>query len=348
MKWIDDTIENLVPYSSARSEQQKREGVWLDANESPFQLTGYESYPDTYQTELKQKMSSQLNIPLEKMVLGNGSDDLIDLVLKAFGVPGKGSCVVCPPTYGMYRTVAEILRIKVVDVPLLEGFQWNTINLLKQSNDNQVLFICSPNNPTGNEIDQVELRKIIAGFDGIVVVDEAYIDFSERDSIINWINEYSNLIVLQTLSKSFGLAGIRLGILISNPGIIRYINKVRTPYNIGQPSIDLAIEWLEKEKSIERLIDIVKQQKLWLINQLESLEVVQKVYPSSANFLLVQFQNAERVYEYLAQSGVFVRNRSDELQCENCLRITIGTPQINQLLIDLLQVYESEKSAISR
>ncbi|RZK08266.1 MAG: histidinol-phosphate transaminase, partial [Flavobacterium sp.] len=330
---IRPNILSLHPYSSARDEFSGNEGVFLDANESPFGK--WNRYPDPFQHKLKQRLSQLKSIPAASLFLGNGSDEIIDLCFRLFCEPGRDKALTFIPTYGMYEVSASINNIELIQKPLNEDFQIdieNVIPILKDPNL-KLIFICSPNNPTGNSIDGIEF--IMENFKGIVVVDEAYIDFSKTDSLSKKTEKYPNLIVIQTLSKAWGLASLRIGLAITNPEIIGYLNKIKPPYNISQANQEMALSVLNQPRNFESKKLITMQQKEILKRALSKIDFVIGIYPSETNFLLIKVTDAAAIYNQLLDAKIIIRNRDKVVK--NCLRITIGTPEENSVLIATLR-----------
>ncbi|MBP9745819.1 MAG: histidinol-phosphate transaminase [Saprospiraceae bacterium] len=334
---IRPNIVALKPYSSARHEFTGHGEIFLDANENPYD-TDVNRYPDPLQQELKQVISELKNIPVDQIFLGNGSDEAIDLILRIFCNPGQDEIMVLPPTYGMYQVSADIADVKVKKVRLTEDFQPDLESIRQSMGENtKVLFLCSPNNPSGNLIGIEKVKQILGFFKGIVVIDEAYIDFCPESTTIPMIGLYDRLIVLQTLSKAWGMAAIRLGMAFSSADIISYFNKVKAPYNINILTQRFALDRLNKRQAMRDQTSEILNEKHKLMTLLPSIPCVQKVYPSDANFLLIKVTQADRIYEALVVEGIVVRNRSKEPGCENALRITIGKPKENELLIQTLK-----------
>lgn len=331
-KLLRDNIKALKPYSSARDEFSGEAEVFLDANENPFNAP-YNRYPDPLQNELKQKISDIKNIAPEKIFLGNGSDEPIDIVFRAFCEPGVDNVVTIDPTYGMYQVAADINNVEVRKVKLDQNFDFKAQDLLNATNlYTKAIFICSPNNPTGNLLDKTEIIKLLTEFDGIVVVDEAYIDFSPEDSLIGLLDSCPNLIVLQTFSKAWGMAGIRLGMAFAQPEIIRVFNKIKYPYNINVLTQQKALELLDNIGEKNEWVKIILDERSKMIRKLFNLPFVQVIYPSDANFILVKMNDAHGIYEYLTEQKIIVRDRSRVALCEDSLRITIGSPEENKKL----------------
>jgi histidinol-phosphate aminotransferase len=332
-KLVRKNIKELTPYSSARSEYMSSAGVFLDANENPF--GNMNRYPDPYQYALKEKISLLKAIPPENIFVGNGSDEIIDLVIRIFCTPGVDKVLTFKPTYGMYEVATAINDVALLEIPLNKDFQIDIASLDTIWNNEalKVIFICSPNNPTGNVIDNIEY--IIERFRGIVVVDEAYIDFAQSGSWIQQITTYPNLIVIQTLSKAWGLAAARIGIAYAQQATINYLNKVKAPYNISRLNQEAAMQTLEDQAIFESNRAILLQQKAWLEEQLSALPAVIKVFASDANFLLVEMTDADRIYKNLLAQNIITRNRTHVVQ--NCIRITVGSSKENIQLIQALQ-----------
>ena len=340
---VRENVKNLKPYSSARSEFSGVAKVFLDANENSFgsPLTRwYNRYPDPLQWELKKKISTIKNIPPENILLGNGSDECIDLLVRAFCDPQKDNLIICPPTYGMYEVYAHINDVEVKEVPLHPNFQMN-LEGLEQAIDagTKLIFICSPNNPTGNSMDREDIEMVVNNFDGIVVIDEAYINYSRHRSLVAELKDYPNLVVMQTFSKAWGLAALRLGMNFASTAIIDILNKIKPPYNINHATQELALKALGHLDEVNAMIKETVKERDALVKQLVQLPSVQKIYPSDANFILVKMTDATAVYFFLKENGIIVRNRSNVVLCENCLRITVGTHRENEQLVRTLMSY---------
>ena len=340
---VRENIKKLKPYSSARSEFSGVAKVFLDANENSFgsPLTKwYNRYPDPMQWELKKKISGIKSVPAEKILLGNGSDECIDLLIRAFCNQQQDNILICPPTYGMYEVYAHINDVEVKEVPLLADYQLNLEGIEAAIDENtKLIFLCSPNNPTGNSLEHDDIEIILNNFEGIVVVDEAYINFSRHRSFTSELNDYPNLVVMQTFSKAWGLAALRLGMNYASTEIIDILNKIKPPYNINQATQELAFKALDHLDDVNGMIkETVKEREL-LVKELVQLPVVKKVYPSDANFVLAKMTNATAIYDFLKEKGIIVRNRSNVILCEDCLRITVGTPEQDHQLIEALKEY---------
>jgi histidinol-phosphate aminotransferase len=332
---VRDNVIKLTPYSCARDEFNGKTGIFLDANENPF--GNLNRYPDPYQKELKVAISKIKGVEEDRIFLGNGSDEIIDLCFRVFCNPGTDKALTFTPTYGMYEVSASINDVKVVKIPLNELFQIDIKKVEPWFSDNylKLIFICSPNNPTGNSMNYSDVEYIIANFKGIVIIDEAYIDFSNTPSFINMVDRYPNLIVMQTFSKSYGLAAARVGMAFSNPAIIKYFNKLKPPYNISKINQDAAIQRLDKDEKNKIQIRKIKKEKEKLSAELGKMKITEKVWPSDANFILVKVTDADHIYNTLVDKSIIVRNRSSIV--DNCLRITVGTPSENNKLINVLK-----------
>ena len=333
-------IFNLKPYSSARDEFSGEAKIFLDANENPYP-TGYNRYPDPLQWAVKEKLAQIKMVQKEQLILGNGSDEIIDLLIRSFCEPHQDEILILPPTYGMYEVYANINAVNLKAVPLTSEFELDGDKVLAAvSPKTKLIFLCSPNNPSGNSLQPDAIKRILVNFPGIVIVDEAYIDFSEFESWASFLDIYPNLFVMQTLSKAWGLAGIRLGFGIANIPIIQLLNKVKPPYNISQLTQEKALAALENFEEVEDKVQVILRQRLWLEDALSQLKTVSRCYPSDANFILVKIENATKRYQELIEAGIVVRNRSTVMLCEDCLRITIGTPEENKALVEALQKLE--------
>jgi histidinol-phosphate aminotransferase len=341
-------IRSLVPYASARDEFSGTASVYLDANENSYgsPLTKwYHRYPDPHQLQIKEKLSAIKAVPANQIFLGNGSDECIDLLYRAFCTPGKDNVVICPPTYGMYEVSAHLNDVEVRIAPLLPDYQLDLVHLENLIDaQTKIIWLCSPNNPTGNSLDRGDIEMVLNNFDGLVVVDEAYINFSRLQSYTRDLVEYPNLVVLQTLSKAWGLAGLRVGMAFASVEIIEVLDRIKPPYNINQASQELVLKALDEVGMVNDMIrEIVKEREL-LSQALLQLSMVDKVQESDANFLLVTFTDkwkARDIYEQLLTAGIVVRDRSKVMGCPNALRITIGTENENKTLIALLKAMNS-------
>ena len=337
-KLVRSHVANLQPYSSARDEFDpvEREVVYLDANENPFE-NGVNRYPDPQQRKLKEVIARRRGVAANQLLLGNGSDEVLDLIFRAFCIPNQDKIIVMPPTYGMYKVLANINCISLNEVPLNDDFQLVTKDILSQiSTQTKAIFLCSPNNPSGNSFRREDILTLLQSFTGLVVIDEAYIDFSTQKSLVSDLSSYPNLIITQTLSKAYGLAGIRLGICIASEEIIDILNKIKPPYNINSLTQERAISALADWDTTQGQITQLIAERKGLFAQLEKISFVEKVYPSDANFLLARVDDANKRYTQLIENDIIVRNRSKQMGCENCLRFSVGTPQENQILIETL------------
>lgn len=345
-KLVRDNILNLKPYRSARDDFDS--GVLLDANENSFgspveSNLELNRYPMPYQEKLRAKIAEFRKVDVANIFVGVGSDEAIDLLFRIFCSPIKDRVIINPPTYGMYKVSANINNVSIDEILLTENLQLNTEKILNRVTDfTKLIFVCSPNNPTANDINRADIIKLLENFDGLVVVDEAYIDFSEQKSFAELVKDYPNLVVLQTLSKAFGLAGIRLGIAIANPQIIHYMLKVKAPYNVNKLTSEVALQAFDNLETVNENIRSIISEKERVIEALEGLEQIDKIYPSNANFVLFRVDNALQVYKQLAELGVIIRYRGNEPHCDNCLRMTIGTTKENdQFLMALTQTLKT-------
>lgn len=335
---IRPTVKALKPYSSARDEYQGNSDdmVFLDANENPFE-NGVNRYPDPQQRTVKSLLSEIKGIPQKNILLGNGSDEVLDLIYRAFCEPNQDNIITLPPTYGMYSVLANINAITIKSVQLDANFQPKVDEILKIADSNsKLLFLCSPNNPTGNSFEARSIERLIKEFKGIVVIDEAYIDFSNEESWASRLGDFPNLIVTQTLSKAYGMAGIRLGICYASEEIISVLNRIKPPYNVNELTQQKAISQLEKSELTKQQVSNILEERAVLVNNLERVNYISKIYPSDANFVLAKVDDATKRYNQLIEKGIVIRNRTTQPGCENCLRFTIGTPEENKILIDTL------------
>lgn len=334
-------IWSLKPYSSARDEYKGAvASVFLDANENPYNAP-HNRYPDPMQWELKTELSRIKKVAPEHIFLGNGSDEAIDLVFRAFCEPGKDNVVAIDPTYGMYQVCADVNDIAYRKVLLDDEFRFSADKLLAAADERtKLIFLCSPNNPTGNDLLRSEIEQVLNRFEGLVILDEAYNDFSEAPSFLADLDKYPNLIVLQTFSKAWGCAAIRLGMAFASTEIIGILSKIKYPYNVNQLTQQQAITMLHKYYEIERWIKILKEEREHLVRAFEKLPCTIKMYPSDANFFLVKVTDAVKIYNYLVGEGIIVRNRHTVSLCCNCLRVTVGTRVENDTLIAALQKYQ--------
>lgn len=339
---IRPNIKSLKPYSSARDEYSGEEAIFLDANENPFNAP-YNRYPDPYQRKLKKRIAEIKGVSPDSIFLGNGSDEPIDLVFRAFCEPGIDNVVSIDPTYGMYQVAADINNIETRKVKLSADFDMDVNGLLAAADENsKLLFICSPNNPTANSFKREDIITLIKNFEGIVILDEAYIDFVPEKSFLKELVNYPNLIILQTFSKAWGMAGLRLGMAFASPQIIAVFNHIKYPYNINQLTQLKAFELLESEDSKDKWVEVLVKQKEVMAEKLAEYSFVQKIYPSDANYLLIKTTAPKAIYSFLVQQGVIVRDRSTVTLCEGCLRITVGSEEDNKLLFKGLGGYKAE------
>lgn len=337
---VRKNIRNLKPYSCARSEFKGEASVFLDANENPLNYP-YNRYPDPMQWELKQKISQIKKVRPEQIMLGNGSDEPIDLVIRIFCEPNQDNIVAIDPTYGMYQVCADVNDVEYRKVLLNTDYSLDSDTLLKAVDERtKVIFLCSPNNPTGNLLNRTEMLKVIHNFHGVVVIDEAYIDFSSEKSWLADLDSYPNVIVFQTFSKAWGLASLRCGMAFASEEIISYFNKVKYPYNVNILTQNFVKEQLEEEARKNDWVKMILEQRIYLVEALKRLPLVEKVYPTDANFLLVKVPDANAVYNYLVDKGIIVRNRNSISLCLGCLRITVGTKDENKILLDELLKYK--------
>jgi len=332
---VRENVKKLIPYSSARDDFKGKTGIFMDANENPY--GNLNRYPDPYQRDLKTVIAKVKGIEEEKIFLGNGSDEIIDLCFRVFCNPGVDKALTFTPTYGMYEVSASVNDIEVVKIPLNNSFQIDLNKTEKWLSDKRVklLFICSPNNPTANAMNYHDVEFIIIKFNGIVVIDEAYIDFSEKPSFIKLVDKYPNLILMQTFSKAFGLAAVRVGMAFSNPEIVKYFNKLKPPYNISTINQKAVLHKLSQIEQCKRQVLRIKKERDRLLIILSRMNIIEKVYPSDANFLLAKVKNAEYIYNELVNRNIIIRNRSKMV--DNCVRITIGKKSENDRLINALK-----------
>jgi histidinol-phosphate aminotransferase len=342
-KLLRDNIRTLVPYSSARDEFKGEASVFIDANENSLgsPLTKwYNRYPDPHQGKVKEAISRIKGIGAGHIFLGNGSDECIDLLYRAFCVPGKDNVIINPPTYGMYQVSAAINDVEVRRATLLDDFQLDLVHLENLVDEHtKLIWICSPNNPTANSINRQDIEIVLNNFSGLVVIDEAYINFSRHRSFIQELSDYPNLVVLQTMSKAWGLAGLRVGMAFASQAIVEVLNKVKPPYNISESTQELVLKALEEVDQVNEMIRTIVELREQLARELGALSVVRTVYPSDANFLLVKTDDARGIYEHLLHAGIVVRDRSKVELCEGCLRITVGTARENQELVGAMARY---------
>ncbi|WP_261395161.1 histidinol-phosphate transaminase [Membranihabitans marinus] len=338
-KLVRDNIKKLTPYSSARHEFSGHASVHLDANENPFDYHMYNRYPDPLQWDLKKKIGKLKGTTPETIFIGNGSDEPIDLLIRIFCTPGQDAIHVLEPTYGMYRVAADINDVEVHTTLLTESFEINEDRLFDNMDaHDRILWICSPNNPSGNVQDQQIMINILNRFDGIVVVDEAYIDFSKEASMVSMLQDYDNLVVLQTFSKAWGMAGLRCGLAFSSPWIIDLMNAVKPPYNVNEFTQKYLSEQLEKADEVRKEVSKILQERDRVFHFLESLDAVEDVFPSEANFILFRIQNSQEIFSGLQEKGIIVRNRTNVPLCKDCLRVTIGTEAENDQFMKQIKI----------
>jgi histidinol-phosphate aminotransferase len=332
---IRPDLLGMKPYSSARDEFEGEASVFLDANENPFN-NGVNRYPDPLQRSLKDRIAELKSVRPEQIFLGNGSDECIDLLFRLFCRPGIDKAASISPSYGMYAVSARINQVELVNVLLNDDFSLDPERILKAAKGCKLLFLCSPNNPTGQSFPREQLLYLVQKFDGIVVVDEAYIDFSTEASLLEGLDNYPNLAVSQTFSKAYGMAAVRLGMLFASEELINWINKIKPPYNINQLTQQFVLEKLKDPSRVKNEIEVIISEREKLIGQLKGSAQILHVYPSDSNFILVKVTDADKLYNYLIKNGVVVRNRSSQPLCENTLRLTIGTPEENAKLLELI------------
>ncbi len=341
-----ENIKNLKPYSTARDEYKGQASVFLDANENSYGSPlgkNYNRYPDPLQLDLKDAISKIKGVPIENTFLGNGSDEAIDLLYRAFCEPGKDNVIILPPTYGMYEVSANINNVEIRKVNLLPSFQLDLEGIAEAIDENtKLIFICSPNNPTGNSIIRTDIETVLANFKGLVIIDEAYINYAKQRTFINELTEYPNLVVMQTFSKAWGLAALRLGTAFAARPVIDILNKVKPPYNINQATQDIALEALGNIAQVNDWIKITVEQREQLSGYLRNLKMVKKVHPSDANFILVEVDEALNTYNALVEQGIILRDRSKVTLCEGCLRITVGTEKENETLLNAMKSIENK------
>ncbi|WP_299708604.1 histidinol-phosphate transaminase [uncultured Pontibacter sp.] len=341
---VRPNVLKMKPYSSARDEFKGSASVFIDANENNLgSLAGekYNRYPDPHQKKLKEVIAGMKGVKPSQIFLGNGSDEAIDLLFRMVCRPGQDSMLHLPPTYGMYEVSANLNEVQLDAVQLTPDYQIPVREVLRQVKDTtKLIFVCSPNNPTGNIIESESIETLLDNFDGLVVVDEAYIDFADSPSWTTRLSEYPNLVVLQTFSKAWGMAGLRLGMAFASDEIIALLDKIKPPYNINEATQVLALKALEQTEQLAYMIEEIVQEREMLVQALPSLDAVEKVYPSDANFLLVKVKDANGMYKYLLDQGIVVRNRSSLPGCEGCLRISIGTVEENQQLFQAMQSFK--------
>jgi len=340
---VRSNVAALTPYSSARDEYTSEANIFLDANENPYNWA-FNRYPDPYQSRLKEVISEWRAIDKSNIFVGNGSDEIIDLLIRAFCEPKIDSIIALRPSYGMYKVSAEINNVAIKYNDLDDKFQVDIISLLGTFDiQDKILFICSPNNPSGNCMSIENLSKLCQSFLGLVVVDEAYIDFTSTSSMVAKVKEFPNLIVLQTLSKAMGAAGIRLGMAFMHPEIVTVLNKIKPPYNVNSATQQIAIDILSDRENKKQQVEQIKVERTSLDQFLRQLDFVIEVFPSEANFILVRVKDVFRLYDYLLSNGIVARNRDKEFRCQGCIRFTIGTKEENEQLKDVLLKFQTQK-----
>lgn len=345
-KLVRENVKQLTPYSSARDEFRGEAKIFLDANEnslgSPL-VKWYNRYPDPHQKDLKKAIGKIKGMGPEHIFLGNGSDECIDLLYRCFCNPGKDNVIICPPTYGMYKVSGNINDVEVREAALMENFQLHIAQIEHLVDDKtKIIWLCSPNNPTGNSINREDVETILNNFNGIVVIDEAYINFSGYKSFLQELPDYPNLVIMQTFSKAWGLAALRLGMAFASVEIIGFLDKIKPPYNISKPTQDLVAEALSEIDQVNDMIKELVAMRNALAGVFAKMPIVEKVYPSDSNFLLVKIRDAKKIYKYLLAKGVVVRDRSNVQLCEDCLRITIGTEDEITILVKALKDYQKK------
>lgn len=345
-KLLRPHLQQLTPYSSARDEFSGKASVFLDANENSFgsaTAEDFNRYPDPHQRKVKRMLARLKQVPADQIFLGNGSDEPIDLLIRAFCQPGEDHIIILPPTYGMYSVSANINAVEVREVLLREDFSLDADAVLAAADGNsKIVFLCSPNNPTANLLERQEVERVLKGFPGVVVVDEAYIDYASEESWTSRLADYPNLVVLQTFSKAWGLAALRLGMAFASKELIDLLNKIKPPYNISLLTQNYALRAITNRDKMKRQVSLTLFEREQLATKLNKVAVVEKVYPSAANFLLVKVQQARLLYNFLLEKGIVVRDRSRVQLCDECLRITVGTPDENEQLLEALQAYPAK------
>ncbi len=336
---VRENVKVLKPYSSARDEFEDFDTanmIFLDANENPFE-NGVNRYPDPQQRSVKNILAKQRNVAIKQLLLGNGSDEVLDLLFRAFCEPNSDNVITLPPTYGMYSVLANINAIENREVLLSDDFQPQIKKIVSVVDKNtKIIFLCSPNNPTGNSFSDESIVYLLQNFNGLIVIDEAYIDFSNKESWINKLDQYPNLVITQTLSKAYGLAGIRLGICYASTAIISVLNKIKPPYNVNELTQKRALDRLENKNKINHEITSIIKQREVLLKALLNVKFIKNIYPTEANFILIKVDDANKRYEELIAKGIVIRNRTTQPLCNNCLRLTIGTAAENKKLIEAI------------
>ena len=344
-KLVRQNVAEMKPYSSARDEFKKdgRKMTFLDANENPFD-NGLNRYPDPQQTSLKKQLAAQKDVEISQILLGNGSDEVLDLIFRTFCEPRQDNVITLPPTYGMYKVLANLNEVEDREIVLKSDFQPDAAKILAEvDGKTKIIFLCSPNNPTGNTFSEATVLELLNDFNGLVVIDEAYIDFSEKPGWLPKLQDFPNLIITQTLSKAYGLAGIRLGICYASAEIIKILNKIKPPYNVNELTQQRAMERLKQPGVVREEIEKILEQKKYLETELSKMAFLKEIFTSEANFLLARVDNASRRYEQLLNEGIVVRNRTNQVLCENTIRFTVGTPEENRKLLEALERIENQK-----
>lgn len=339
---IRPNVKSMKPYSSARDEfkENTKKMVFLDANENPYE-NGVNRYPDTQQKDVKSILAELRGVNSNQILIGNGSDEVLDLIFRAFCNPEKDNIITLPPTYGMYEVLANLNAVQIREVLLTEDFEPDVDKIITAIDENtKLIFICSPNNPTGNSFDNTKIQYLLENFNGLVVIDEAYIDFSKQPSWLERLEQYPNLIITQTLSKAIGLAGIRMGILYASEEIVSVLNKIKPPYNINILSQLKAVEVLQNQVEVNNKIFRLKENRESLLKELLQVKYIQNIYPTDSNFVLIKVDNANLRYNQLVEKGIVVRNRTTQPLCENCIRISVGTEEENIILFKALKAIE--------
>jgi histidinol-phosphate aminotransferase len=342
---LRENIKNMKPYSSARDEYKGNEGVFLDANENSLGSVIKKSvnrYPDPLQWEIKKQLAPIKQVDVAQIFLGNGSDEPIDLLIRAFCNPGKDRVLILPPTYGMYEVSAHLNDVILDEAPLTTDFDINVMGVMnKITPETKIIFVCSPNNPTGNLVTREKIRHLLKMFNGIVVVDEAYIDFSKEPSFTTELNQYPNLVVLQTFSKAWGLAALRLGVAYASKALIEVLNKIKPPYNINQLTQEAVLEALNNIELKNTMVEKILSERAFLIEQFKKINYIIKIYPTDSNFILIKVSNGKALYDYLVLNKIITRDRSKVLLCEGCVRITVGTHEENCMLLQAMIKYQN-------
>lgn len=341
---VRKNILTLKPFSTAYDDLENEVNILLDANENPFgspilNNKFFNRYPDPLQMEVKEKISMIKGVPPQNIFLGNGSDEAIDVLLRIFCEPNEDACIICPPAYSRYETLAHINNVMVTNIPLLADFNLDVEQIIKKPDGAKILFLCSPNNPTGNSVRIEDVEKILENFKGIVVMDEAYINYSRQPSFTAYLPDFQNIVVLQTFSKAWGLAGLRVGMAFASTSIINLMNNVKLPYNLNAASQKYIIDSLEKVSWVNEHIIETARLRAEFCNALKEISIVEHVYPSDANFVLARIKDAENVYKALLKKGIMVGNKTNESYCKNCLCITIGTEKENNFLLEVLNQF---------